>query len=85
MGHELGQAIVVAQVDEQQSAMVALAVNPAGEAHIGDPGRRAAGRRRCGCDRRASEDPQGTWEKGAEGRMAPSPCQAKPAGGSGPV
>ncbi len=29
MGDQLGQAIVVAQVDEQQAAVVALAVDPA--------------------------------------------------------
>ena len=29
--HALGQAVMVAQVDEQQPAMVALAVDPAGE------------------------------------------------------
>ena len=33
-GHELGQAMMVAQVDEQQAAVVAFAVNPAGEPHI---------------------------------------------------
>ena len=32
---QLGQAVVVAQVDEQQTAVVALAVDPAREAHIG--------------------------------------------------
>jgi hypothetical protein len=30
--HDLGQAVMVAQIDEQQAAMVALAVHPAGQA-----------------------------------------------------
>jgi hypothetical protein len=33
--HQLGQAVVVAQVDEDQAAVVALAVDPARQAHIG--------------------------------------------------
>ncbi len=32
--HQLGQAVVVAQVDEQQAAVVALAVDPARQADI---------------------------------------------------
>ena len=48
---------MVAQIDEQQIAVVALAVDPAGEAHglagIGE----AELRRRYGFDRRAWDDP----------------------------
>jgi hypothetical protein len=33
IGHDLGQAVMVAQVDEQQAAMIADAVAPAGDAH----------------------------------------------------
>ena len=32
IGHDLGQAVMVAEVDEQQPAMVADAVHPAGQA-----------------------------------------------------
>ncbi len=34
VGHDLGQAVVVAQVDEQQAAVVAHAVHPARQAHV---------------------------------------------------
>jgi hypothetical protein len=34
IGHHLAQPVMVAQVDEQQAAVVADAVNPAGEAHV---------------------------------------------------
>ncbi len=33
VGNDLGQAVMVAQIDEQQSAMVADAVTPAGQPH----------------------------------------------------
>ena len=33
IGHDLGQAVMVAQVDEQQPAMVAHAMHPARQAH----------------------------------------------------
>ena len=50
IGHHLGEAVVVAQVDEQQPAMVADAMAPAGQPHgLADVGSRAA-RRRYGCD-----------------------------------
>ncbi len=48
VGHHLGDAVVVAQVDEQQAAVVADAMTPAGEpdllANVGFP-QRAAGMR----------------------------------------
>ena len=46
----LRHAVVIAQVDEQQIAVVALAMDPAG--HAGPAARRArdAARRSCGCD-----------------------------------
>ena len=34
IGHHLGQAVMVAQVDEQHAAMVADAVAPAGQPHV---------------------------------------------------
>ena len=34
VGHHLGDAVVVAQVDEEEPAMVAHAMDPAGKAHI---------------------------------------------------
>ena len=34
IGHHLGQAVVVAQVDEQQAAVVADAMAPAGQPHV---------------------------------------------------
>src|SRR5262249_23938836 len=34
VGHHLGEAVVVAQVDEEHAAMVADAVDPAGEPHL---------------------------------------------------
>ncbi len=34
VGHHLGQAIMVAQIDEQHAAMVANAVAPAGKPHV---------------------------------------------------
>ena len=44
----LGQAVVVAQIDEQQAAMVAHAVDPAGKTHgLADIGGSQM-RRRCG-------------------------------------
>jgi hypothetical protein len=34
VGHDLGDAVVIAQVDEQHAAMIALAMDPAREADI---------------------------------------------------
>src|SRR5262249_39079788 len=34
IGHHLGDAVVVAQVDKQQPAVIAHAVHPAGQAHV---------------------------------------------------
>ena len=34
LGDDLGQAIMVAQIDEENAAMIALAMHPAGQAHI---------------------------------------------------
>jgi hypothetical protein len=55
VGDDLGHAIMIAQVDEHDAAMVALAVDPARKADgLADITGRAA-RRRCGCDMRASK------------------------------
>ena len=43
MQHQLRQAVVVAQVDEQQAAVVALAVHPARQPDIGAGIRRPKG------------------------------------------
>ena len=51
--HALGDAVMVAQVDEQQIAVVALAVDPAGERGLSGRHRRRAARRRYGSGRRA--------------------------------
>ena len=48
--HALGEAVMVAQVDEQHAAMVADAVAPAGQADGLARPRRAPRRRRYGCD-----------------------------------
>ena len=51
--HDLGQAVMIAQIDEQHAAMVALAVDPARQADgRSDIGWREA-RRKCGYGRRA--------------------------------
>ena len=53
LDHALGDAVMVAQVDEDQPAMIAAAVDPAGQAHgLADVGLREAGRK-YGSDRRA--------------------------------
>ena len=79
IGHHLGQAVVVAEVDEQQSAVVADAVHPAGEADgLADVlgAERAAGLRAVTVHRDSSRllaeiGPFGRAEK----RMARRPCQ----------
>ena len=50
--HDLGDAEVIAQVDEQQLAMIALPMHPARQAHV-CPTCPGAARRSCGCDRDA--------------------------------
>ena len=54
VGHHLGEAVMVAQVDEQHAAMVADAVTPARKADGGADVARRAARRRCGYDSDAS-------------------------------
>ena len=52
-GHDLGDAVMVAQVDEDQIAMVALLVDPARHADFPADIGRAQGGGNCECDRRA--------------------------------
>ena len=53
LDHALGDAVMVAQIDEDQPAMVAPAVDPARQADGLCRHRPCAARRRYGCDRRA--------------------------------
>ena len=60
--HQLGQAVVVAQVDEQQTAVVPLPVHPAGQADRGagvGSAKRAAGVRAIGVHEDRLVGPQG--------------------------
>ena len=47
--HDLRDAVVIAQIDEQQMAVVALPVNPAGQANVLSDVLWAAARRSCAC------------------------------------
>ncbi len=52
-----GDAVAVAQVDEDHAAMVAAAVHPAHQQDASGPRRRRAGRRRCACAEGRPENP----------------------------
>ena len=52
-GDDLGEPVMVAQIDEQHAAMIALAVDPAGQADALRRRRKRGAGRNCGCDRRA--------------------------------
>ena len=61
---DLGQAVAVAQVEEDELAVVAAAMDPAGQTRRSARRRRPAARRRCGCGR--------AWRGWAWGRSWPA-------------
>ena len=65
IGDDLGDAVMIAQVDEQQAAMVPHPMHPARQAGAGADLRRGSGPRRCGFGRRA-------WNVLARNQESPS-------------
>ena len=63
LDHALGDAVMVAQVDEDQPAMIAPAIDPARQAHGLRRHRLCEAGRRYGCDRRAWAKPCKSWRK----------------------
>ena len=78
MGDQLGDPVVIAEIDEQQAAMIALAMEPAAEANprsfVGQT-QRAAGVSAIACIVKALGRPR--FRKARKGRMGSERCQVR--------